>query len=133
MRRLLLLFDLDGTLLRSAGFGQAALDQTFADLFGWEDATAGLDFGGATDAWIRRAGPCLRSGIVSEQRIVSAGHASSFSTAEPRRSAKGASSVVWIIKLVNLVVRDGANDCAKSMGAAGVRLVSYRLAGRIST
>ncbi len=50
----LLLFDLDGTLIRSNGVGRAALDSAFAERCGWEEATRGLSFAGATDIGIVR-------------------------------------------------------------------------------
>lgn len=48
----LLLFDIDGTLIRSQGLGRRALDQAFAERYGWEEATWGVDFLGSTDGGI---------------------------------------------------------------------------------
>ena len=48
----LLLFDLDGTLVRSRGLGRSALDEAFRARWGWLDATAGISFAGATDPLI---------------------------------------------------------------------------------
>lgn len=49
----LLLFDLDGTLLRSNGAGRRALDAAFRERFpGWAEPTEGVSFAGATDALI---------------------------------------------------------------------------------
>lgn len=50
----LVLFDLDGTLLVSDGIGRRALDLAFAERFGWERATDGVSFAGATDPGIVR-------------------------------------------------------------------------------
>lgn len=48
----LLLFDIDGTLLRSEGLGRRALDRAFQLRYGWEGATNGVSFLGATDPGI---------------------------------------------------------------------------------
>lgn len=48
----LLLFDIDGTLLRSEGLGRRALDRALLERYGWADATAGVSFLGATDPGI---------------------------------------------------------------------------------
>jgi phosphoglycolate phosphatase len=53
MKRLLL-FDIDGTLMRTKGLGKRAIDQTFLERYGWENATDGVSFAGATDPWILR-------------------------------------------------------------------------------
>lgn len=45
----LVLFDIDGTLLRTRGAGRVALDEAFAELHGWNDATEGVHIAGATD------------------------------------------------------------------------------------
>lgn len=50
----LLLFDIDGTLLRTQGAGREALDEAFLSVCGWADATAGVSFAGATDGGILR-------------------------------------------------------------------------------
>lgn len=52
MRGPLLLFDIDGTLLRSEGLGRRALDRAFLERYGWTDATTGVSFLGATDPGI---------------------------------------------------------------------------------
>jgi len=49
MPRVLLLFDIDGTLLLSGGAGSRALDQAFHQEFGLEEAMAGVAVGGRTD------------------------------------------------------------------------------------
>ena len=51
----LLLFDIDGTLLRTRGAGRDALDEAFQAVCGWEQATAGISLAGATDGGIVRA------------------------------------------------------------------------------
>ena len=52
MKRRLILFDLDGTLLISDGLGRRALDLAFAELYGWERACEGISFSGMTDPLI---------------------------------------------------------------------------------
>jgi len=58
----LLLFDIDGTLLRTRGAGREALDEAFARVLGWPDATAGISLAGATDGGIVR-GVAARFGV----------------------------------------------------------------------
>lgn len=48
----LILFDIDGTLLRTEGAGRASLDAAFLRLCGWNGAMDGIDLAGATDGWI---------------------------------------------------------------------------------
>ncbi len=50
----LLLFDIDGTLLRTGGAGREALDDAFAQVFGWPQATRGVPIAGSTDSAIVR-------------------------------------------------------------------------------
>ncbi len=50
----LLLFDIDGTLVHTAGAGRRAIDAALLELYGWEEATAGMWFGGKTDPLIVR-------------------------------------------------------------------------------
>lgn len=50
----LLLFDIDGTLLHTAGAGRRAIDGALRELYGWGDATAKVWFGGKTDPLIVR-------------------------------------------------------------------------------
>ncbi|MDP2317255.1 MAG: haloacid dehalogenase-like hydrolase [Pseudomonadota bacterium] len=58
----LLLFDIDGTLLRTRGAGREALDVAFLRVMGWPDATAGISLAGATDGGIVR-GVAARFGV----------------------------------------------------------------------
>lgn len=51
---LLLLWDIDGTLLTSGGAGMRALRTALAARFGIEGSLADIDFGGRTDPWIMR-------------------------------------------------------------------------------
>lgn len=51
----LLLFDIDGTLLRTRGAGREALDEAFLRVLGWPDAMAGVSLAGATDRGIVRS------------------------------------------------------------------------------
>lgn len=48
----LILFDIDGTLLRTEGAGRASLDAAFFRLCGWNGVMEGIDLAGATDGWI---------------------------------------------------------------------------------
>lgn len=58
----LFLFDIDGTILRTHGAGREALDEAFARVCGWSDATAGVPIGGSTDSAIVR-GVAARFGV----------------------------------------------------------------------
>jgi len=51
----LVLFDIDGTLIRTRGAGRDALDEAFAALFGWPNATRDVDVAGSTDTVIVEA------------------------------------------------------------------------------
>jgi phosphoglycolate phosphatase-like HAD superfamily hydrolase len=59
----LLLFDIDGTLLRTRGAGREALDVAFREVCGWEQATAGISLAGSTDGGIL-AGVAARFGAL---------------------------------------------------------------------
>lgn len=59
----LLLFDIDGTLLRTRGAGRDALDEAFLAVCGWRDATAEISLAGATDGGIV-AGVAARFGAL---------------------------------------------------------------------
>lgn len=48
----LVLFDIDGTLLRTGGAGREALDDAFLAVHGWTRATDGVPIGGSTDGAI---------------------------------------------------------------------------------
>jgi phosphoglycolate phosphatase-like HAD superfamily hydrolase len=48
----LVLWDIDGTLVTTAGAGRRAIDQAFLDLHGWKDATRSVRMDGRTDPWI---------------------------------------------------------------------------------
>jgi phosphoglycolate phosphatase-like HAD superfamily hydrolase len=63
----LVLFDIDGTLLRSRGAGRQALDVAFAEILGWEDATRGVWIAGSTDAAIFRDVAALRGATLGEE------------------------------------------------------------------
>lgn len=52
--KLLLLWDIDGTLIASGGAGMRALQVALRDVFGIEGSLADIDFGGRTDQWIMR-------------------------------------------------------------------------------
>lgn len=50
----LVLFDIDGTLIRTGGAGVKAFEQTFSEIFGLPDATKTLQFAGRTDVSLVR-------------------------------------------------------------------------------
>ena len=54
----LVLFDIDGTLLRTRGAGREAMDDAFLEVHGWKKATEGVHIGGSTDGRI-----CLDVGV----------------------------------------------------------------------
>lgn len=56
MRPLILLFDIDGTLITTGGAGRRALERTFQARYGKADVFEGFAFGGMTDPAIIRAG-----------------------------------------------------------------------------
>ena len=49
VRGSLVLFDIDNTLLNTGGAGRIAMELAFADVFGLDDALAGVEFQGRTD------------------------------------------------------------------------------------
>lgn len=51
MRRLVL-WDIDGTLVKTMGAGRRAIDRAFLELYGWAQATEGVRMDGRTDPWI---------------------------------------------------------------------------------
>lgn len=53
--KLLLLWDIDGTLIASGGAGMRALQTALKNVFGLEGSLADIDFAGRTDTWIMRA------------------------------------------------------------------------------
>lgn len=65
MGNALVLFDVDGTLIRARGAGRAALQRAFADLFAAPDPFEGVRFHGSTDFEILDAG-LDRAGIGRE-------------------------------------------------------------------
>lgn len=48
----LVLFDIDGTLLHTAGAGREAFARSLRDIFGWEDSIEYIQFAGATDLMV---------------------------------------------------------------------------------
>jgi phosphoglycolate phosphatase len=50
----LVLFDIDGTLIRSGGAGVRAFEKTFSEIFGLKDATKQIKFAGRTDVSLVR-------------------------------------------------------------------------------
>src|SRR4051794_7023986 len=56
MRPTIFLFDIDGTLINTAGAGRRAMTRAFEQAHGRPDACAGIAFGGMTDRAILREG-----------------------------------------------------------------------------
>jgi len=54
MQDILILWDIDGTLLRSGGAGMAALEEALGTVFGISGSLSDIDFAGRTDRWIFR-------------------------------------------------------------------------------
>ena len=54
----LVLFDIDGTLIRSGGAGVRAFERTFTEIFGLKNATQRMKFAGRTDVSLVRE--CFR-------------------------------------------------------------------------
>src|SRR5271169_4621234 len=54
MQNLLILWDIDGTLLQSGGAGMKALGAALQAVFGVSGSLAGIEFAGRTDPWIMR-------------------------------------------------------------------------------
>jgi len=52
---LVLLFDVDGTLIRTGGAGVRAMNRGFQEVMGWPDALGGLSLAGMTDLGIAHA------------------------------------------------------------------------------
>ena len=50
----MLLWDIDGTLIASAGAGMRALQTALGRVFGIDGSIADIDFAGRTDRWIMR-------------------------------------------------------------------------------
>ncbi len=98
----LLLFDIDGTLLRTQGAGRQALDEAFLAVHGWADATAGVSLAGATDGGILAA-VAARFGPVDEPAV----------------------RTRYLRRLAERVVEPG-----RATACAGVHALLERLAGR---
>jgi phosphoglycolate phosphatase len=54
MQKLLILWDIDGTILHSGGAGMTALHAALQNVFGRSGSFAGIEFAGRTDPWIIR-------------------------------------------------------------------------------
>lgn len=68
--RPLVLFDIDGTLVRTQGAGRASLDAAFAAVHGWENATEGVYIAGSTDrAILRDVGARFPGGVVDVDAV----------------------------------------------------------------
>src|SRR5262245_7992645 len=67
MRNVLVLFDIDGTLLIGHGAGRRAMDRAFREIFGVSNAFDGVAMHGSTDPLIVRAG-FRKHGVETEER-----------------------------------------------------------------
>jgi phosphoglycolate phosphatase len=65
----LVLFDIDGTLIRTGGAGVKAFEQTFSEIFGLPEATRTLQFSGRTDVSLVRECFNLHSVETSESNF----------------------------------------------------------------
>ncbi len=65
----LLLFDIDGTLIRCGGLGSRAVERTFAERFGWQNALAGQALDGKTDPAIFREA-LVRHGVEPREALL---------------------------------------------------------------
>jgi phosphoglycolate phosphatase len=54
MQKILILWDIDGTILHSGGAGMKALEAALGEVFDISGSLAGIDFAGRTDPWIIR-------------------------------------------------------------------------------
>lgn len=70
-RPTILLFDLDGTLVSTAGAGRRSIERTFRELYGREDACTALRFDGMTDRAIVRLGLEAIGAEFTEQAVTS--------------------------------------------------------------
>lgn len=64
MKKGLILFDIDGTLLHAPGAGRAAFAQAFKEAFDWEQEVEHVNFYGATDLNVFRT-ICIERGVES--------------------------------------------------------------------
>ncbi len=68
----ILMFDIDGTLSHSQGAGTLAMSRTFEQLWGIDEALAGMNFAGRSDSWI------VPTALANHGRSCSAGELSRF-------------------------------------------------------
>ena len=64
-----LLFDIDGTLLKTGGAGRRSMRRAFAEVCGREDALDGMDFRGMTDPLIFEGGLAHIGVAVTPERV----------------------------------------------------------------
>ena len=65
----LVLFDIDGTLLKTGGAGREALDDAIEHVHGWPTATRGIDIAGSTDRVILEAVGAARGASIDHGRV----------------------------------------------------------------
>jgi len=70
MRRRLILFDIDGTLLKPMGLGRRSLESAFRDHYGRERVFEGIPFHGRTDFEIVDEGVAKVSGRLEESPVL---------------------------------------------------------------
>jgi len=92
MQKLLLLWDIDGTILTSGGAGMKALCAALHAVFGVSGSLAGIEFAGRTDPWIIRQ-IFARFGIENTQENV-ASYLDGYIAALPGILAKCNASVL---------------------------------------
>lgn len=63
----IVLFDIDGTLVRTGGAGTRAMNRAFQDVFGIASAFDGISMAGRTDKWILQSA-AARAGMVLGER-----------------------------------------------------------------
>lgn len=86
----LVLFDIDGTLIRSGGAGVQAFERTFTEIFGLPETTRKLKFAGRTDVSLVREGLSLHGIEPNEENFKRFfAHYPNF-LAEKLRTCKGA-------------------------------------------
>jgi len=90
----LLLFDIDGTLVKTRGLGRRALDVAFRERYGWDDATREVDFKGSTDPQIVRDTFRARGRSEAEARAETAALLGHYEEVVRRLAAEAACDVL---------------------------------------
>src|SRR4029079_14880022 len=104
MRRRLILFDIDGTLLKPMGLGRRSLDSAFRHHFGREGVFDGIPFHGRTDYGISDEGVARVSGKAEDAAAIVATYLGHLA----REVAEGPS--LALPGVVDLLTRLSADD-----------------------